>query len=809
MKIDNSSLKNQPVVTREEDFDPSSGSFIERLFFNHRKVAVLICLLLTVGFLFSATRLRVNAGFMKMIPLNHPFITNYLQNQENLRGVGNSLQVAVETTQGTIIDKNYLETLRKINDELFFIPGVDRVAMKSLWTSSTRWHAVTEQGFIGGTVLPDTYDGSPAAMEQVRLNIERSGTIGKLVASNFKSSVVFLPLMDVDPNTGAPLDYQKLSDQLEKVRQKYQKDGIKIHITGFAKVAGDLLDGLRWFVVFFALAILIDGGLRMAYVRCWRSMSLLVGCSLVAVVWLLGMLPILGYELDPYSVLIPFLVFSIGMSHGSQKMNGILQDIGRGTHKVVAARYTFRRLFLAGLTALLADAVGFAVLMTIHIQVIRDLAIASSIGVAILIFTNLILLPILLGFTGVSPTAAARSLREDEASGKSAAWAFLDLFTRRKWASVALLVSAGLLVVGFIGRGHLKIGDLDPGAPELRPNSRYNLDSAFMNANYAASSDVLVVMVKTGDYKAAEYANLLRIDALEEVLCELPGVRSTSSLASFSKGSLVGYNEGSPKWYEVQRNDFMLKEVSSHISTDIKSEIGDLVPVYVYLKDHKADTLDAVVGVVDAFAKANDTPAQKFLLAAGNGGIEAATNIVVKKAIHDTLWYIYGAVILLCYITFRSWRAVVVAVIPLVITSVLCEALMAWMGIGVKVATLPVVALGVGIGVDYALYILSVVLARLREGSSLSEAYYATLCFTGRVVLLTGLTLAFGVATWVFAPIKFQADMGLLLVFMFLWNMVGALVLLPALACFLLKPTESALEGVGVRETATLGSVNS
>jgi predicted RND superfamily exporter protein len=120
------------------------------------------------------------------------------------------------------------------------------------------------------------------------------------------------------------------------------------------------------------------------------------------------------------------------------------------------------------------------------------------------------------------------------------------------------------------------------------------------------------------------------------------------------------------------------------------------------------------------------------------------------------------------------------------LTSILCEALMVVLGIGVKVATLPVVALGVGIGVDYALYVLTVTLARLREGMSLSQAYYCALLFTGRVVVLTGITLAIGVATWTFSPIKFQADMGVLLAFMFLWNMLGALILLPALGFFLL-----------------------
>lgn len=149
---------------------------------------------------------------------------------------------------------------------------------------------------------------------------------------------------------------------------------------------------------------------------------------------------------------------------------------------------------------------------------------------------------------------------------------------------------------------------------------------------------------------------------------------------------------------------------------------------------------------------------------------------------------VYLAVIILAFVTFRSWRAVVCAVVPLMLTSVLCEALMVWLNIGVKVATLPVIALGVGIGVDYALYVMTVTQARLREGMSLSDAYYKALLFTGKVVVLTGVTLGIAVATWAFSPIKFQADMGILLAFMFIWNMLGALILLPALGHFLLRP---------------------
>jgi len=786
----------QLVVRDLADFDKNSGNAVERLFFNHRGVVVAICILITVALGYSLTKLKLNANFDRMIPTRHPYIANYLQHKSDLSGLGDTVRIAVETTDGTIYDASYLDTLRKINDEVFLLPGVDRAHMRSLWTAGTRWSAVTEEGLDGGPVIPDEYDGSPQTVEQVRRNVERSGEIGELVAGNYKSSVIFVPLLSKDPDTGNPLEYGKLSQRLEEIRRKYQKDTVKIHITGFAKIVGDLIGALRWFLLFFGAAILIDAGLRQSYIRCWRSTSLMVVCSLVAVVWQLGLLPLLGYELDPYSILVPFLIFSIGMSHGSQKMNGIMQDIGRGTHKIVAARYTFRRLFLPGLTALLADAVGFAVLMVIGIQVIRDLAIMSSIGVVILIFTNLLLLPILLSYSGVSPAAAERSLRTEHAEKSGAEktwfWSFLDHFTQPKWAAVTIIVCAALTAVGYVESRNLKIGDLDPGAPELRSDSRYNRDAAFMTANYGASSDVLAIMVETPDGFCALYDTLMREDALDWTLRQVEGVESTNSLALLTREVFAGFTEGSGKWYALPRNQNIINQMTGRAPRGVYNDSCSLLTLSVYLKDHKAETLTRVVNTVEAFSAENNTKDAKFLLGAGSAGIEAATNIVVKQANRQMLFWVYGAVSLLCLITFRSWRAVIVAVLPLMMTSVLCEALMVKLGMGVKVATLPVIALGVGIGVDYALYMLTVMLGHMRAGRTLSEAYYAMLCFTGRVVILTGLTLAFGVATWAFSPIKFQADVGILLVFMFVWNMLGAMILLPALACFLLKKEQRA-----------------
>jgi predicted RND superfamily exporter protein len=785
-----------PVPTSLDEFDPRSGSRLERLVFNNRRIVLIACALLTIVLAaLAVAKLGLNASFDKMIPRSHPYIQNYLDNRVELRGLGNSLRIVVENPSGDVYDPKYLDALKKIHDEVFLTPGVDRAWVKSLWAPAVRWTEVTEEGFRGGPVMPDNYDGSPTATEQLRGNIARSGLVGSLVGTDFKSSMIVVPLLDQDPTTGQRIDYRALSHAIDDLRARHEASGapVRLHAIGFAKLVGDLIDGLLQVALYFGLAALIAVAIIWLYTRCIRSTALVIACSIAAVVWQLGLVAAFGFELDPYSILVPFLVFAIGVSHGAQKMNGIMQDIGRGAHRLIAARFTFRRLFLAGLTALLADAVGFAVLMVIDIPVIRDLALTASVGVAVLVFTNLILLPVLLSYVGVSPAAAERALRADTQAGTGRgfdrAWHWLERFVERRWAIAAVATAAALLVMGHAVSLGLKIGDLDPGAPELRPDSRYNRDNAYVNGHYSLSSDTFAVIVRTAKEGCLKYETLVEADRLAWTLQQVPGVQTTVSLTNAVRQITAGSNEGNPKWLTIARNQDVLNYGAQQASVnnpELFNTDCSVMPVIAYLADHRAETLDRVVQASAEFAAAHSDPDRRFLLAAGSAGIEAATNIVVKKAWTQMLLLVYAAVIVLCFLTFRSWRAVVVAVVPLVITSVLCEALMVGLGIGVKVATLPVIALGVGIGVDYALYLLSVQLAHQRQGMSLAHSYRHALRFTGKVVALVGVTLAAGVVTWALSPIKFQADMGILLAFMFMLNMVGAMVLIPALSHFLL-----------------------
>jgi predicted RND superfamily exporter protein len=755
-------------------------SKVESLIFGARRAIIGLFVIITALMVWQVLGLRADTSLEKMVPLQHPYIQNLFKYKDDL-GLGNDIKIAIAVKQGDIFESAYLDAVKNITDEVFYFPGVDRSKLKSLWTPNVRWSEVTKDGFQGGEVTQG-YNSSAEGMETLRSNILRSGQVGRLVADDFKSTIVQIPLLD-----GEQINYKELSDKLEEVRAKYEKQNpnVEIHIIGFAKKVGDLIEGGSKIVLFFLAAIIISFVLLFWEFRDLKSSLTVVACSIVAVIWQLGAVKIMGFGLDPYSMLVPFLIFAIGVSHSVQLVNAFAMESADGADKEQAARRAFTSLAKAGIMGLAMEAIGFLTLLLINIKVIENLAIAASVGTALIVLTNFVLLPVLLSYMTVSK-AAVNKVNETRKK-TSGIWVVIAKMADRAPATIGIVVAGAVLAVSFVIAQNIKVGDLDRGAPELRPDSRYNLDDNFVTSHYSISADVLVVMVETEPQMCSTYEVLESVDRLQWTMENVPGVQSAQSLVTAVKRIQAGFNEGSLKWSTLVTDDAVLNESSRNVP-ELYNGSCSLVPVFLFLDDHKAETLDRVTSAVEAFAKENNTANVKFLLASGNAGIEAAANDVISASKNPMLFLVYGVVIVLCFITFRSWRPVVCIILPLVLTSILCEALMTMLGIGIKVATLPVIALGVGIGVDYGVYIFAKFEKYLKEGKDLKEAYLATLTSTGKAVMFTGITLAIGVFTWVFSPIKFQADMGLLLTVMLLWNMLGALVLIPAFAHYLIKP---------------------
>ncbi|MFT6429336.1 MAG: putative RND superfamily exporter protein, partial [Halopseudomonas sp.] len=400
--------------------DHEAETFMERLVFNNRLMVVALFTIITIVLGYQASQIRPDTSFAKMIPLQHPYIVNMVEHQDDLANLGNSIRIAVAIEDGDIFSTEYMETLKRINDEVFFLPGVDRSGLRSLWTPNVRWTEVTEYGFDGGPVAGHPAYLDEQSLDDLRINVLKSGEIGRLVANNFKSSIIEVPLQEFYPNPENQsellrMDYGKFSLLLEeKIRDQFQEENpnISIHMVGFAKKVGDLIEGLSAVVMFFGVALLITFVLLYWFTWCLRSTISVLMTTLIAVVWQLGLIYSLGFGLDPYSMLVPFLIFAIGISHGVQKINGIALQSGEADNALIAARRTFRQLFVPGMIAILADAVGFITLLVIDIGVIHELAIGASVGVGVIVFTNLIMLPVTISYLGISKKAIERSKRD-------------------------------------------------------------------------------------------------------------------------------------------------------------------------------------------------------------------------------------------------------------------------------------------------------------------------------------------------------------------------------------------------------------
>ncbi len=819
--------------------DNSRLHHIATFLINTRYAIVAIFVVITIGMMFAMSQLKIETGFKKQLPLKHEYMQTFLEYEKEFGGA-NRVLVALVSREGDIFTPKFFENFEKITNQVFFIPGVDRASVRSIFTPNVRFVEIVEDGFAGGNVIPSDFSPSQEMFERVRANIVKSGEVGRLVSGDFTGAMVWANLLEENPQTGEKLDYREVAAQLEAIRTEFENDDHTVHIIGFAKIVGDISDGATSVVWFFLIALVITAILLYLYSRSVWLTVLPLTCSMVAVIWQMGTLSLLGYSLDPMNILTPFLIFAIGVSHGVQKISAwtVEKEFGgrtpddwakSGVHSVEeiprrspmhGSRETIKKLLAPGVIALVSDTIGFLTILFINIRIIQELAITASVGVAVIILTNLLLLPVLLSWVHLRNPHKYRERLLNKAHQKSGLWDFLASFTEPSRAAIAIAVAVVLFGAGFWKAQDMKIGDSEAGVPELRPESRYNRDAVLISEKFALGVDVLTVVAETVPNACTENYNVMEaMDRFAWNLANVEGVQKVITLPMVAKVVNSGWNEGNINWRILPRDNYLLRQALSNIETDtgLLNRDCSAMPIMVFTTDHRAETIVRIVNrvkelreelnigdvqfdmehkVLEDMVEAPEEATEeslRFRLATGNVGVMAATNEDIAAAEKPMLALVFGSIIILCLVTYRTILGTLCIVLPLVVVSTLAEALMAVYGIGLKVNTLPVVALGVGIGVDYGIYIYNRLDILLNEGFTLREAYYRTLRLTGRAVIFTGFTLAAGVGTWMFSALQFQADMGILLSFIFLANMVGAIVILPALVRWLMMRRKDTL----------------
>ena len=761
---------------------------IERALFAHRALALgtLVAFTLVMGVF--AAQLRMSAGFDKQLPQRHEYIKTFQQYRDQVFGA-NRIVVVVHATQGDMWNAPFLRKLNEVTQAVMFLPGVDRRTVSSLWTPTTRVLEITEEGFeaedvIGGNITPEEL--TPEKIAKIRKNAIVGGYIGQLVANDNSGAMVVADLLDTDPATKQKLDYLDLARRLERdVRQKLETPNFEIQIIGFAKQIGDIADGAGSVARFFLLAFLLTAVAVYLYSRSIVLTVLPLLCSLASVVWQFGTLHLLGYGLDPLAVLVPFLVFAIGVSHGVQQINYISKEVCNGVDAHTAARRSFRGLLIPGTMALVTAFVGFATLTLIPIPMIRELGITASIGVAYKIVTNLVMLPLAASYARFDEGYVTRVNRLRER--RLRAMAVVARIADTRYAAIGTLVAVALFAIAYFQSQGRQIGQLQPGAPELRADARYNRDAKEIVSRFDLGLDVFSIIVESPKDGCYDHAAMEYVNELSWRMANVPGVLSVASAPFLAKLAFSGFNEGNPKWAALPRDPKSLANTVGLApeGSGLFNAGCTILPVHLYLADHRAETLTAVAKAVKAFRDEQRDPRLTVRLASGNAGVQAATNEVLATTELPMMLYVYLTILVLVLVTYRDWRAMVACCLPLTLATFLGYWFMRAHGIGLTVATLPVMVLAVGIGVDYAFYIYNRLQIYLAQGADIVTAFKQALRETGIATIFTALTLSVGVATWSFSDLKFQADMGLLLTFMFMVNMLMAMTFLPALAVML------------------------
>jgi predicted RND superfamily exporter protein len=915
---------------------------IEPLIYAKRWLTMGILLAITAFLFVEMLMIRTDAGFDKSIPLEHPYMKVLKQYMADFGGA-NTVLVALIQKDGNIYNEKFLTELKQATDEVFFLPGIDRSRVSSLFTPDVRYIEVVEGGFKGGNVIPAEYQPTQEMFDIVRDHVNKGGHVGRFTTKDQRGAMIFSELLEVDPVTGEKLDYGNVANMLEdrirgrftsKVKYVYKlksdytsEDGkfqfkagdvvdegftdlgwkqrfttfhatkkdeaadkteivpikgslvdvttednpqynpnVDIHILGFAKVVGDVIDATLQVVVFFIITLIMTMILLWLYVGSFKLAVLPLVCSIVAVIWEFGLLRLIGFGLDPFAILVPFLILAVSVSHGVQYVNAWVGEIAEnGRNSFDASLMTWRRLAIYGTMAIMTDVVGFGTIYLIPIDIIREMSINATLGMAAIIITNKVMMPIMLTWVDIGDPKAFAAKQEKRDSIFDPLWKLLSNMVNFKPAVITIVICSFLLGWSLWKGKELQVGDSHSGVPELLPDSRFNQDFRAVTNNFAIGVDIFKVVAETDPEACVKYDVMEQIDRFGWHMQNTAGVQSTISLPWAGRQVNSAFSEASPKFKVLPRNKYAMVQSITPIPTSsgLLNPDCSALAVFIFTKDHTAATIERMVAEVNKFnadnnaeffdgnktvdasycddklvarrnigttrtalshavekikkrhigisdediakddnikdltAKADDAATKlksydkecpvHFAMATANVGVMAATNEEVHRLEKLTLFYVYIAIVVCVYLSFFEWESILSIMLPLSLVSWSAYAVMAVLGIGMKVATLPVVALAVGIGVDYGIYIYATMADAVAGGFTMKEAYYKTLKMTGKAVVFTGITLGFGVATWLFSGLQFQRDMGALLVFMFTANMFGAILVLPAIASFLLK----------------------
>ncbi len=758
---------------------------------------ILIGVVAITGFFaWQCTYVRFRITLSDLWPAAHPFLAVHQQYGDQY-GSPLTVYVMVQARTGTIYDRDSFDKIRRITDAIDAIPGVNHDSVASLTSRKVKRITLRGSNVSVENLTPATLPASPEEWERLRDDAAAAGVVGTLVSPDGTASLIRGDFIE------ARTDLAQVFERLQAIQAAESDGRHEVMLSGEPVLMGWVRTYQGEIIGILALSLLVSFLLLYFYIRNLHLTLLPIIATVVSSVWGLGFAGWLRYTLDPLIILIPALLMARSLSHSIQKIVRISELVDETLDAPAKARLLILALFGSGSLSIVTDVLGLLVIGISSIPVMEHLAVFCGFWAATFLLTVLIFIPVVISIFGLPPTWRVREGLEGRfTSAAMRGVAHLVTGGRARW-----VVLGGIAVaLGALGLStRVSVGDRTAGSALLWPDSPYNRTSAAINASFVGT-DELYVIARVRDHQPAESTStngdgeaallgvrqvpiLTRIDDFQRYVERHPLVRRTFSYADFFPVLNRRMHGNEVKWAQLPESNDAAAQLSNVLLRG--TDPGDFrrfvdaryrhANIIVWLDNHRGETLEDVVGWIQRYYLDDPAAPVVFELASGPAGVRAATNAEVEHK--EVLVFALATAIIgaACWAAFRSLWAAAILTVPCIATNFIVTGVMVLMGVGLDVNTLPIISVGMGVGIDYGIYTLTRIVQEIRLQGDYDRAITTAVRTTGRAVFFTATVMIACVGVWyLLSSFRFMAEMGALLAMVLAVNLLGALLVIPA-----------------------------
>ena len=751
------------------------------------RLAVLVGIFFITLFLGSQiTKITIRTHFDDLLPQGHPYIQVHNKYEKQL-GAPFKVYLMLKVQNGDVYNQDTLQKVKDITNQLDLIPGVDHNQIYSIGSRKVKKITVGPETIVVENLMEKVPD-STSAMEEFKETVRNArGVYGIWVSRDEKSllfSASFVPRL---------LDFNLLLNKTKELQTTYADSNHEIYIAGEPLLTGWVYFYQKEMYMIFAFTLSVLMLLLYVYFRNLVGFVVPILSTVLGAIWGLGFTGLLGYDLEPLTLVIPLLIAARALSHSVQITERYFECYEEYKDVKSACIECASSILPPGILGILTDAIGILLIAVAPIPMMQKLAYVCAFWASSIILSGLVFTPVVISF--FKPPKNTRDIVDTERGVTQKILGLIAWLGYGK-AGMTTVVGAVLLAAatGWFA-SKVNIGDINPGTPILWPDSFYNVSIREINTFFPGTEELYVILEGDEIEAVPRYDFLNVLDLFQRHMEEkIKGVRTLSAydfLPPINKNLFGGYFKWDTIPTSLEKSTqlfFLLTRTSApndfdlYFSRDLKN-----ANIIISLKDHTGDTIRNTLRVVNEFIEENeDLVAQAkatFKLASGNIGVLAAINETVTQSQFLNFFLVMSVIFVLCSITYRSMVAAIILMIPLNLTNLITLSVMKGLGIGLNINTLPIISVGVGVGIDYGIYLLSRICEEYQKEQqySLITATNA-IKTTGKAIFFTATTMIGGVIFWFFlSSLRFQAEMGLLLAIIMFVNMIGALLLIPAI----------------------------